>query len=103
MIIRWSYKAQKQLNQVADYIYNEFGEKSLLDFYNKLDSIETELLSFPELGKEEPLLVGKSHIYRSIVITKKSKLVYTTDADCIRISALWDTRREPKKQANTLK
>ena len=99
MIIRWSRKAQTQQNQVAEYIYNEFGEKALRDFYIKLDKIETELLSFPELGKVEPLLAHRSRVYRSIVVTKKNKLVYSIEADCIYVSSIWDTRREPKKQA----
>ena len=103
MIIRWSHKAQKQQNQVAEYIYNEFGEKALLDFYNKLDKIETELLSFPELGKIEPLLTNRSRVFRSIVITKKNKLVYSIEADYIRVTAMWDTRREPKQQAKKTK
>ena len=99
MNIRWAHKAQKQQKQVAEYIYLEFGEKALRDFYNKLDKIETELLSFPEFGKIEPLLVHRSRVYRSIVITKKNKLVYSVEADCIRVYAIWDTRREPKRQA----
>ena len=69
MIIRWSYKAQKQ----------------------------------QDLGKVEPLLVHRKKVYRSIVLTKKNKLVYTIDKDCICVHALWDTRREPKAQASRLK
>lgn len=103
MIIRWSYKAQTQQNQVAEHIYNEFGEKALRDFYNKLDKIETKLLSFPELGKIEPLLAHRSRVFRSVVITKKNKIIYSVEADCIRVSAIWDTRREPKKQAKNTK
>ena len=33
MIIRWSYKAQKQQDAVADYIFGEFGERALRKFY----------------------------------------------------------------------
>ena len=103
MIIRWSHKAQRQQNQVAEYIYDKFGEKALRDFYNKLDKIETELLAFPNLGKAEPLLAHKSRVFRSIVITKKNKLIYSIESDYIRVSAIWDTRREPKKQAKKTK
>ena len=31
------------------------------------------------------------------------KLVYYIKGDSIRIAAVWDTRREPKSQANQLK
>lgn len=74
MIIRWSYKAQKQQDAVADYIFNEFGGLALRKFYKKIDTIEEKLIEFPELGKIEQLL-----------------------------NALWDTRREPKAQARKLK
>lgn len=103
MIIRWSYKAQKQQDAVADYIFGEFGELALRKFYQKIDKVEEKLVEFPELGKLEPLLAHRKKEYRSIVLTKKNKLVYTIDKDYICVHALWDTRREPKKQASKLK
>ena len=103
MIIRWSYKAQKQQDAVADYIFKEFGEHVLREFYQKIDDIEEKLVEFPEMGKIEPLLAHRKKTYRSIVLTKKNKLVYSIDKDIICVHALWDTRREPKAQANKLK
>jgi len=103
MIIRWSYKAQKQQDSAADYILKEFGAPALRKFYQKIDEIEAKLIEFPELGKLEPLLKHRKKAYRSIVLTKKNKLVYTIENDCICVNALWDTRREPKNQANRLK
>ena len=103
MIIRWSYKAQKQQDAAADYIFKEFGTLALREFYKKIDKIEADLVEFPEMGKIEPLLKHRKKVYRSIVLTKKNKLVYTIDKDCICVHALWDTRREPKSQADKLK
>lgn len=103
MIIRWSYRAQKQQDAVADYIFEEFGALALRKFYQKIDRVESELVEFPELGKVEPLLAQRKKVYRSIVLTKKNKLVYTIDKDSICVHALWDTRREPKAQASRLK
>ena len=40
MIIRWSYKAQKQQDAVVDYIFKEFGGLALREFYKKIDTIE---------------------------------------------------------------
>ena len=37
MTIRWSYKAQQQQDETADYIYLEFGEKAVADFYRRID------------------------------------------------------------------
>ena len=103
MIIRWSYKAQKQQDAVADYIFKEFGDLALRKFYQKIVTIEEKLVEFPEMGKLEPLLAHRKKVYRSIVLTKKNKLVYTIDKDCICVYALWDTRRESKAQASKLK
>lgn len=103
MIVRWSYKAQKQQDAAADYIFEEFGSIALREFYQKIDDIETELVSFPQIGKIEPLLSHKARSYRSIVLTKKNKLIYTIEENYIYIHAMWDTRREPKAQANKLR
>ncbi len=103
MTIKWSYRAQQQQDNTADYIFREFGSKAVVEFYNKLDKIESDLLSFPELGKEEPLLKNRSLKYRSIVVARKNKLIYSIHSDHIRVHALWDTRREPKVQARALK
>lgn len=103
MIIRWSYKAQKQQDAAADYIFKEFGALALCEFYEKIDKIEVDLVEFPELGKIEPLLKHRKKVYRSIVLTNKNKLVYTIDKNTIRVHALWETRREPNAQASKLK
>ena len=103
MIIRWSYKAQKQQDAVAEYIFKEFGALSVREFYQKIDKIENELVEFPEMGKLEPLLAHRKKKYRSIVVTKKNKLIYTVDKDCICVHALWNTKREPKAQASRVK
>ena len=83
MIIRWSYRAQKQQDAVADYIFKEFGTLALREFYQKIDKVEAELCEFPEIGKLEPLLAHRKKLYRSIVLTKMNKLIYTIDNECI--------------------
>lgn len=102
MIIRWSYRAQKQQDAVADYIFKEFGTLALREFYQKIDKVETDLVEFPEIGKLEPLLAHRKKLYRSIMLTKMNKLIYTIDNDYIYVHAVWDTRREPKSQASKL-
>ena len=103
MKICWSYKAQKQQDAAADYISKEFGGLALREFYQKIEKVESELVEFPKMGKIEPLLAHRSKEYRSIVLTKKNKLVYTINKDCVYVHAIWDTRREPKGQASQLK
>ncbi len=66
MTIRWSYKAQQQQDEIADYIYLEFGEKAVADFYRRIDKAEADLLTYPEIGKVEPLLANRPKVYRSL-------------------------------------
>lgn len=96
MTIRWSYKAQQQQDEIADYIYFEFGEKAVADFYRRIDKAEEDLLAFPEIGNVEPLLADRPKVYRSLVIYRLSKLVYSVESDAIQVAVFWDCRREPK-------
>lgn len=96
MTIRWSYKAQQQQDETADYIYLEFGEKAVADFYRRIDKAEADLLTYSEIGKVEPLLANRPKVYRSFVIYRLSKLVYSVESDAIQVVAFWDCRREPK-------
>ena len=102
MTIHWSHQAQQQQDQAAEYIYTEFGAKAVIDFYRRIDKIETELMTFTEMGVIEPLLVNRSRLYRSVVVHRLNKLVYTIESDHIQVVALWDTRREPKSLVNDI-
>ena len=51
----------------------------------------------------EPLLANRTHLYRSVVINKLNKLIYYIENETIIIADFWDTRREPKEQANQIR
>ena len=55
------------------------------------------------VGSLEPLLQHRSIPYRSIVINKLNKLIYYIENETIIVADFWDTRREPKEQANQIK
>ena len=57
----------------------------------------------PYLGKIEPYLAHRPLEYRSIVVNRLNKIVYRIEDDAVCIVAFWDTRREPKKQAEQVK
>ena len=65
-------------------------------------SYEPLLAANPRLGITEPLLAGRKREYRSIVVHKLFKLVYYVKDETLYIAALWDTRREPRAQADNL-
>ena len=57
----------------------------------------------PNIGSIDPLFDDRPKTYRSIIINGLSKMVYFIDDETIHIVAFWDTRREPKKQAEQVK
>jgi Plasmid stabilisation system protein. len=59
---------------------------------------EIHLLSiFPNSGPIEPLLKGRSEVYRYLIIAEgKYKIIYTITKDVIIIHTIFDCRRNPK-------
>ena len=103
MKVSWSKRAAKSTQLTAIYLYREFGYKSSQKFLFEIANVSQLLEENPYLGPIEPLLQNKKKEYRSIVIHHFNKMVYYIKGNTIRIAALWDTRREPKSQANKLK
>lgn len=49
---------------------------------------------FPQAGPIEPLLKGYDCEFRSLVVEKHYKLIYTVTDELIEIHAVWDCRQE---------
>lgn len=103
MNVSWSKRAAKSAQLTATYIFKEFGNNSSQKFLLEIAHVSQLLEGNPYLGPIEPLLLNKKKQYRSVVVNHLNKLVYYINGNTIRIAAIWDTRREPKSQANKLK
>ena len=103
MKVVWSPAASEALVKTATYIRKEFGSKSKKRFLDEIKHTAKLLKQYPNLGMVEPLLEGTPVLYRSIVVNRLNKLVYFIEEQTIEIVAVWDTRSEPKSQANELK
>lgn len=101
MEIIWSDKAYKRWEESADYIFHQYGVHAVIRFKTNIEEWEESLLQSPLISKLEPLLRHRAISYRSIVVNKLNKLIYYIDNDKIIIADLWDTRREPKTQAES--
>ena len=97
MNIRWTKRAKTAANEVGVYILTTFGEKTFDKYGDKLLHVAGLLADSPNIGRIEPLLEHRPKLYRSLVVTKRSKLIYHIDGETIYIVDVWDTRREPKK------
>ncbi|MCR5456397.1 MAG: type II toxin-antitoxin system RelE/ParE family toxin [Bacteroidales bacterium] len=97
MKIKWANIALEQLEQVADYIYDSFGESRENIFEEQVKHVTNLLASNPYMGALEPLLEGRSESYRSVLVNRRSKMVYYIDENngTIIIAAFWDCRSEP--------
>ena len=98
MQVKWTKSALKRLERATDYGFHRFGEITAIRFYQKIRSYDSLLTEHPYLGKVEPLLIGRRHEYRSLVVHEHYKLIYfiSEKDNVIYITDLFDTRREPQ-------
>ena len=96
MKIVFSDYALMQLEKIYYFLQNQ-NVNAAIHIHNPiLDEIE-KLKNFPQMAAIEPELFGLSHTYRSLVVRKRYKVVYYTEKDIIRISAIFDCRQNPRK------
>lgn len=105
MKVIWQTNAKNGKSQVSSYIYRHFGIKRLRQFKQEVESSVKMVMLHPNIGIIDPLFSERPVAYRSIIINGLSKMVYRVDDenDVVYIVAFWDTRREPKNQANRVK
>ena len=103
MRVIWDDDASKRLADALEYGRDTFGERAMKKFYARILDYEQLLQSNPRMGKKEPLLEKEPEGYRSLVVHQNYKLVYYVEGNTIYIADLWDTRREPRLQADNTK
>ena len=94
--------AARQISRVYTYGEQHFGKQVAEKTHARIMETLRLLAANPRLGIAEPLLAGRKREYRSIVVHKLFKLVYYVKDETVYIAALWDTRREPRTQADNL-
>lgn len=103
MRIEWSSQALREWENTTRYIYNEFGRKAAEEFEKNIARWENRIAVNPELAHQEPLLKDRSRLYRGLVVSKHSKLIFYVEAEVIYIADLWDMRREPSRLYKRIK
>ena len=100
--VTWDELARQNQKDILAYGAQTWGRNAARKMRLHIKTEVERLAQFPLIGKVEPLLQGRSLQFRSLVIHKHYKLVYHYDEvkQLIRIAALWDTRREPARQAD---
>ena len=99
MRVKWSERARKQRDEVANYIRQQFGTKRKYKFKQEIRETTDRLKRSPGIGQIDPLFSNRAKTYRSVIINGLNKLVYFVSDDILYIAAFWDTRMEPENQA----
>ena len=103
MKVVWQTNADRQRDQVAEYIRNEFGSRRRRQFLQDVRQMTQQLKHSPYIGKIDPLFQNRVQTYRSVIVNGLNKLVYRIEGNTIHIVAFWDTRMEPKNLAAQVK
>lgn len=97
-VVVWRKNANRSRLNILEYGRKEYGFRVANKMNQRFEHCAALLASHYQLGKIEPLLVGRRYEYRSVVVHKLFKMIYRVDdvRDTIYIVDLWDTRREPQ-------
>lgn len=92
--ILWTDFALSQLESTIKYLEENWTEKELINFSNKLENIIS-------LIAQNPYLFQKSDIkkdIRRVVILSKNTLYYRIKEDNVEIISFFSNRQDPKKR-----
>lgn len=94
--MHWSEIAENQLKDIFDYYAIEAGSRTAKRLINKIIKRVDILLSYPQSGQKEELLLNRVLEYRYL-IEGNYKIIYSVQDNYIVISAIFDTRQNPTK------
>jgi plasmid stabilization system protein ParE len=91
--IRWSPKADEDLEKILDYLADEWEEAVSLKFLDLIDILLNQIAISP---RQFPL-INKSLNIRKCVLTKHNTLFYRNKRTVIEVVRIYDTRQDPEK------
>lgn len=95
MKLKWNPHAIEDQRAIVAYCRKQFGPIVSIEVREKIRHSAKLLKSHPHLGRVEPLLVGCTSLeYRSLVVDKVTKIIYTVHREYVYIHLLWDVRRD---------
>ena len=103
MKVKWTERARRQRDEVANYIRRQFGVKRKYQFKQEVRDTTNLLKRSPAIGKLDPLFEDRPQAYRSVIINGLNKLVYRVEDDTIHIVGFWDTRMDDEDQTRKVK
>ncbi len=93
--IRWTPIALQSLSEAFEYTYSEFGEDRLRKFCSEIYTATRRIAAFPQSGKSEDCISNDLGIdYRSTLVIKEIKLIYTIRQETIYIEYVKNSRQD---------
>ena len=92
--IYWSKRAEKQLDEILDYLRKEWGETTTGNFVRKVYNFLDLLSEYPNLGTVE----NKDKQIRGFPIVKQVNLFYKIEKGRIILLSFFDNRQNPQKR-----
>ena len=83
--------------EITDYYAECGGQRAVDRLLAKIVEKQHLIESHPLAFHPEPLLRQRAIVYRSVIINKHYKMIYTVAGDVIMISAFWDMRMHPDR------
>ena len=95
MRVVWTPRANRSLEYILTCATDFYGKDQLRRLMADIKRTEPLLCENPRLGSAEPLVANRDVEYRSVVLIRPFKIVYTMDVDSVYIMDIWDTRQCP--------
>ena len=101
--IKWTSIALQSLSDVFEYTFDMFGNKQLTKLRIKISETTKVISTFPLAGKKEIELSEQLQVhYRSIIVLKEIKLIYSCTSDTVFIEYVMNTRQDKDTIAHML-
>ena len=94
MKVVWTKTAERRLQEILDYIQQEFGDNPKQQFRSRAMDFTMLLPEFPEMGTLE---VTTKNL-RGFQLSKQTRVYYRIKGERIIILTFLDSRQDPKKR-----
>lgn len=91
--IVWNKRALEKLDEIVDYLEENFSEKTASDFVKKVFDRLDVLSRYPEIGRKSK----KKKNIKFHKIDKHKDLYYRIDGKNLIVVYIFDTRQNPEK------
>lgn len=95
MRIEWSEQSIDDLENILQYVIDNFGDKVAYRVNNEINDVVDSLARFPMMGIVLYHNKTKDIIHRTLSM-KYYKIVYYTKGDALKIEMLWSNYRDGK-------